>query len=120
MTDTTPAPAPQPLMSRFDRDRQVGPDGTSFPWGPIDQVHQVGPYQIVEFREDRSTMAGPNAHEDHGRTMYASFVDGRRTAHSHYTLDEALAFAIAYRHEGINTRAGDYFIRMIGADTEQN
>ena len=40
---------------------------------------------------------------------------GVDTNHQHDSLDAALAHAIAYRAEGCNSRAGNYFIQLIGA-----
>jgi hypothetical protein len=45
--------------------------------------------------------------------VYAVFVNGKNTQNVYPTMDEALAFAIAYRNDGINTRAHIYFIKSI-------
>lgn len=113
---TGPSGERLPLMSPMMRRAQIGPDGTSFPWGPIDKVHVIGSYQIVQYRVDASNMTGLRAGQDHGLTRYHVIVDGHSTSTSYETLDAALAGAIAYRHEGPNGRAATYFIRMIGAD----
>lgn len=94
---------------------RTAPDGSRFPWGPITQTHEVGPYQILEYRDDRSRY--PLTQQDgHGRTLFQPWVNGKSTSTSWHSLDAALAGAIAYKAEGPNGQAAHYFLRMIGAE----
>ena len=42
------------------------------------------------------------------------YIDGKDQGVEADTLDSALVTAIAMRHDGISSRAGWYFMRMIG------
>src|SRR5512144_1327563 len=95
---------------------RTDPYGMRFPWGPITEQHQIGPYTILEYLEDTSTYDNASAWERHGRTLYHIYVDGKNTAVSATSLDSALAGAIAWRREGPNSHAGDYFMRMVSGD----
>ena len=95
------------------------PDGSRFPWGPIVKIHEVGPYQIVEYLDDRSSYPRTQQ-EGHGRTMYQPWVNGRSTSTSWPSLDAALVGAIAYQAEGPNGQAAYYFLRMIGAEVSDD
>lgn len=75
----------------------------AFTWGRVLQIHEVGPYAIVEYDDE--------AHP--GSLHFHIYVDGRDTSHSAPSLDAALAAAIAYRREGANSRAAMYFMRML-------
>lgn len=44
---------------------------------------------------------------------YHCYVDGKNTHYSAPSLDEGLAYCIAYRAEGIGTMAARYFIKML-------
>ncbi|MFN2347095.1 MAG: hypothetical protein ABR616_15455 [Dermatophilaceae bacterium] len=94
---------------------RAAPDGTRFTWGPIDAVHTVGEYQIVEYREDRSNFRRAEEWDGHGRTLFHPYIGGRDLHRGYLSLDSALVGAIAYKREGPNSRAADYFERMTGA-----
>jgi len=93
---------------------RTDPYGMRFPWGPIIEMHQIGPYTILEFLEDTSNYDNPSAWERHGRTLWHVYIDGKNTGVAALSLDAALAGAIAYRRDGADSTAGDYFIRMVG------
>ncbi|WP_367139482.1 hypothetical protein [Saccharothrix sp. HUAS TT1] len=121
MTTTTPAGStnagPPPARPEPLSGPRTTPDGRTFPWGPIDAVHTIGPYEIVEFRWDASR--GPRGRwTQHGTTFFHPYVNGCDTERYHSTLDGALVDAVAFRSEGPNSSAGYYFLRMIGAGTD--
>lgn len=93
---------------------RIDPYGDAFMWGPIVEVHQVGPYTILEYLDDRSNAMRSTEWVKHGRTLYHVFVDGKNSYVAALSLDAALAGAIAYRRDGEDSRAGDYFMRMVG------
>lgn len=68
-----------------------GPDGRRFVWGRIKEVHEVGPYEIVEFEPSTWDTKNPPANEFH------PYVDGKDTSVVAPTLDGALCLAIAFR-----------------------
>lgn len=75
-----------------------------FTWGEVIKIHEVGDYSIVEYRRDN------------GEICFHGYVGKTDTNMSWNTLDQALAGCIAYKYEGPNHRAGNYFITMIGAN----
>lgn len=93
---------------------RIDPYGDRFPWGPIIEVYQAGPYTVLEFLEDVSKYDDPAVWVRHGRTLYYVFVDGKDTHTSAPSLEGALVAGIAYHLEGPNSRAADYFMRMVG------
>lgn len=74
----------------------------AFTWGPISTIYEVGPYTIAKYTNKK------------GETLYHAWVEGKDTHHSYESLDAALVGAIAYRHEGPNSQAAGYFMRMMG------
>lgn len=83
--------------------------------GKFVNTHAIGPYAFVEFHPrsingDGVTVRG--VYETH--THFAGFVDGRSMNESFLTLDGALAGAIAYRREGGNHHADQYFMKGMG------
>jgi hypothetical protein len=84
-----------------------------FPWGPIERVHEIGEYQIVEYHPQVfKNCCGTG--EYHEYTHYHSYRDGKDCRTSYETLDEALIGVIACKYDGANSQAAAYFGRMIG------
>lgn len=85
-----------------------------FPWGEVIADHAIGPYTIREFhpfeRREKGSI-GPGV--DKSKAHFHGYVNGADACCTWLTLDEALAGCIAYRAEGPNHRADEYFIRMI-------
>lgn len=85
-----------------------------FTWGEVIADYEIGPYQIVEYHPWKvrhpTVLVGQVNYDE--RT-YHGYINGKSTSHGWSTLDAALAGLIAYRQEGPNSRAGDYFIRML-------
>lgn len=102
---TRPEPLPGPRMA---------PDGSHFPWGAIDAVHEVGEYQIIQYRRDTSdhTASQPEVWARHGETVFRPFLNGRDTSRAYDSLDSALVGVIAHKREGPNSQAAMYFDRM--------
>lgn len=102
---------PEPLRKPYGTD----PAGRKFAWGPIVKVHEIGEYQIVEFLRDLSNFhltGQANPYADHGATQFHPYINGRDTGTYYRTLDSALVGCVAYKREGPNGRAADYFDRM--------
>lgn len=97
---------------------RVGPDGRSRTLGPIDGVHEIGEYLIIEFRWDASDSSEALWHH-HGKTYFEPYVAGKSTCVIHESLDSALVAAVAYKREGPNGQAAWYFERMtMGVSSE--
>ena len=106
--------AEKPIRPTYIAGSRTDPYGMRFPWGPVIEVHQIANYTILEYLEDLSRYDQPELWYRHGRTLYYVYVDGKSTNVSALSMDAALVGAIAYRRDGANSRAGDYFMRMVG------
>lgn len=104
---------PEPLTG----DRHA-PDGRKFAWGPIDAIHRIGEYAVVEYRQDRSnhSPSQPWCWDDHNETRFHPYINGRDTNCSYLSLDSALIGVIAYKREGPNGQAAAYFNRMTNVE----
>lgn len=89
-----------------------GPYGERFHWGPVDEIHQIGPYTIVEYRQDRSNFI-PSQQDGHGQTLFHVYVDGKDAHVSATSLDLALVSALVYRNDGPASRADVFIARTL-------
>jgi hypothetical protein len=80
--------------------------GAPFPYGKVCFFHKIGIYDIVEFVQVTNGIEST-----HGE--FIAFVKNRCTFQTHSSMDAALANAIAYNHEGPETTAWHYFMKMI-------
>jgi hypothetical protein len=78
-----------------------------FTWGKVIEVHEIGPYAIVEYHPKRPDMWKNGLFVRKGTissvTNFHVYVNGQDESISFGTLDEALIFAIAARHTDWNT-----------------
>lgn len=77
--------------------------GEAFTWGRIQEIYHIGDYDIVRYL--------PRADE---KFSFHCWVKGRDTNHTFSSLDEALIFCIAYKHEGANTHSHTFISRAFG------
>ena len=90
--------------------------GTPFVWGEMVTIQTIGPYSIGAFRPWKSDKFSVSVGEpDRWKIHFHIWVDGKDTLRASETLDEAIAEAIAYRREGLNSHAAVYFIRGMRA-----
>jgi hypothetical protein len=80
--------------------------GEPYTWGKVVKVHEVGEYNIVEYKD-----------LDNGATKFHGYIkrDGETqdTNQAFQTLDEALINCITVKYQGWNSQAGYYFFRSI-------
>ena len=88
------------------------PDGTSPAWGPIQNTHEIGDIQVVEYLRDCSRLSPVEARVEHGVTMFKACVEGYPVGGSCRSLDSALIAAVAFKRGGRNSRAAGYFDLM--------
>jgi len=82
---------------------------TKFVWGPVVKVHEVGEYQIIEYREAIfEDGCSTGKHEPEKTTFY---VHGQSV--SYESLDMALIGAVCLKYDGRNTRAPEYIFNML-------
>ena len=83
----------------------------SFPWGRILAIHQLGEHRIIEYLE--RGRKGCTITQVVSDTL-AFHIDG--DSYSCDTLEEAIITAIARKHQGPNTQAAHFFMKMIKQD----
>lgn len=82
-------------------EKYIAPDGRDFVWGTPLEESKIGPYKILKYQDGKCI-------------NYHGWISDKDTNCSWDSLDAALAGMIAIRHEGHNSRAADYFMRMLG------
>lgn len=89
-----------------------------FAWGRVIDVHEIGPYSIVEYQAkipDKYTAEYKPVSNRGYKTSHSfhAYVNGRDTSHSWDSLDEALVFAISYRTVGPNAHVSEMFMASL-------
>jgi hypothetical protein len=86
--------------------------GKPFVWGELVKIHRFFDYAIVEYH--------PPVYKDGHDTgkidtacHYHIYIDGKDCSRSYEDFDSAIVGCIAYKYDGINTRADGYFMKMI-------
>ena len=74
--------------------------------GPVQKIHEIGEYAFVEYLD--------RVFEE--ETFYSIFINGESISRTAPSLDKAIVVAIAYKHEGPNSQAATYFMKMIKDD----
>lgn len=74
---------------------KIAPDGQIYTWGEIVNIHEVGPYQIVEYFPNylNLNMSRPN------HAMFHVYVDKKDASRGSYTLEGALLIAIGVKNK---------------------
>jgi hypothetical protein len=91
--------------------------GAPFVWGDVIALHDIGPYDIVEYAARETNSVGFKASTV---VRFHPYIQGWDTSHSYSTLDDALLACVALRHDGINTQAPQLFSRSLGISEHQN
>lgn len=88
-------------------------DKSNFTWGKLIKLHEIGDYTIGEYHP-RITKGCELTHKiNYDEKEYHCWINDEDINISADTLDNALILAIAYKHDGCNSHAGEYFIKMI-------
>lgn len=90
-------------------------EGTRYWLGPVVAVHAIGEYAFLEYKE-KVHAPNPDAGTIKDNSCFSIFVDGDSIGRGASSLDSAMVTAIAYKHDGCNTRADAYFMLMIKAN----
>ena len=90
-------------------------NGASFVWGKLVKIHEIFEYAIVECHP--LAKSNPNSCTldtiDMNALEYHPYINGEEISCAYNSYDEALAGCIAYKHEGINHNAENYFMKML-------
>jgi hypothetical protein len=76
--------------------------------------HELGEYFIVEYKPtayDGCSPKVPKRYED--ESNFHPFINGKDTNTSYVSIEAAIVGAIAYKYDGGNTRADQYFLKAI-------
>ena len=89
-----------------------------FTWGEPVTTWFIGPYTIMEYHPWKRVdgITSDHTQSDQTKKMYHGWVNGRDTCWGSTDLDAMVAHLIAYKNDGINTRADIYFIRSVKKD----
>lgn len=103
--------AKNPSVTDFDADMH---DGHKFWLGPIVRAHNIGEYQFIEHRHlIREGCTVTRKVDSTAPNEFACYINGKSTSCGAESLDHALALVIARKHDGINSQAAMFFMKMI-------
>lgn len=93
-------------------------DGAEFTWGVVSKIYEVGPYAVVEYNpwvERGNEVRVGLVDSTNTKHLFHCYADGRSLSRGATTLEGALAFCMAYKHDpaGPNSQAAHYFCKMI-------
>lgn len=91
--------------------------GDEFVWGKVVKVLEIGLYTIILYYP---YLKGREKGVAWATNRYHLYINGKDTSRTFQSLDQALVGAVAIQNDGINTRAHEYFYKMVGIDTEED
>ena len=87
--------------------------GAPYTWGNIIRIHDIAEYTIIEYYPWQTKGASSLVGEPSDKVSYHFYINGNDSCRSTDSMDSALAEAIAYKHDGVNSQAGHYFIKSL-------
>jgi len=88
---------------------------SNFTWGRAMRRHDIGEYTIIEYHPHLYKNHTSTGEIDSTTTMFSCYIDNRHMGRSAESLDAALVHCIAHKHDGLNTHADRYFMKMIAS-----
>jgi hypothetical protein len=70
----------------------LGPDGTKFVWGKVQEIHEISNFQIVEYLSKSNN--GPE------ERLFSTYLNNKDLHESYPTLDTALLGCLIKKYEG--------------------
>jgi len=92
--------------------------GERFSWGEIITIHHIGEYSLVEFHPWVYINCCGTDQINEAETEFSCYINGYSISRSAESLDSALATCIAHKHDGGNSQAAVYFMKMIGKESK--
>jgi hypothetical protein len=89
-------------------------NGALYCCGRVIKIHEIDQYSIVEYhpwKVNGCTILTGKANTE--ELNFMPYINGKEINHSFCSLDSALVGVIAYKYEGGNHRADQYFMKMI-------
>lgn len=93
---------------------ELNKDPRNYTWGMLLKIHTIGEYSIVEYHPRVVEGCTVTQAINFSEKNFSCYINGKPCSMSCLSLDAALAHCIAEKHDGINTRADMYFLRMLG------
>mgnify|MGYP001615682344 CR=1 FL=1 len=94
--------------------------GDEFIWGDIIEFYHIAEYNIASYHPWKvQGVRVLTGEPDTDIVFFHCWVNGNDTNQSTESLDSAIAFCIAYKHEGGNTKAAGYFMKMIASKVKE-
>lgn len=98
--------------------KELEQDKIEFAWGEFIKIHRIGEYALVEYYPHEFKNCCSTGKIDYSKIRYSCYINENDICHSRDSIDSALAQCIAYKHDGCNTQAADFFMRMIKAENK--
>ena len=87
--------------------------GAGFTWGKFIKTYHIAEYDIVAYHPWIYVGGCSTGKPDMKEIEFSCYINGEDICRGAGSLDGALAICIASKHDGANSQAGDYFMRMI-------
>jgi len=82
--------------------------------GQFVDFHTLGEYSIVEYKPTTFDGCSPKIPKQYEKeSNFHPYINGQDTNTSYNSIEEAIVGAIAYKYDGGNTRAHEYFMKSI-------
>lgn len=86
----------------------------SIKWlGKFVKTHEIGDYIILEYKPTKYEGCAPLKGQYEDESRFCPFVNCKSTNCTYSTLEMAIVSAIAYKFDGANSRAAEYFMKSI-------
>lgn len=97
------------ILTEIEKNLVAGAETMATAWGEVVDSWKVQDIIIVKYLGDT------NEYRYHSYRVIdnSHIVDTHR---SFYSFEACLTYTIAIKYDGINSRAGEYFCRMVGMD----
>ena len=89
-------------------------NGATFTWGKVVQFFNIGPYTILQYNPWKAEGCEIFVDEPSDEFEYHVWIDEKDTSRGYHSLESAIVGAIAYKYDGTNSQAGEFFERMVG------
>lgn len=89
-------------LYKMPREEKLEDLRRKYVFGEIIQWHCIGDYQIAEVINNKN------------EKFYHGYINYKDTHKSYDALDEALVGCIGCKYDGVGSKAGYYFCKMIG------
>lgn len=86
---------------------------SNYVWGEAIAIHSIGEYSIVEYYPHEYVNSCSTGKINYSEKEYSCYIKGKSLSISADSLDSAIVHCIAYKYDGANSRAANYFMKMV-------